>query len=178
MWDDETNSLYYSDYYGDSIFRYAYEENRTYRATVTNGSIIGFILPIDGDTEHFVAGMGRTAGIIRWDGQSSKATREDDLFNIAPNTNLLGVGVGPNNEIYGGGLSHRFCGIPANLSFYEYTNELRSVNRRLKSTTGIEINEKRNILYHLDSCTKTILGYDYNSQNGALCKTMNRSNAR
>lgn len=77
-----------------------------------------------------------------------------------------------NGDFYTGGFTSLLCSNPRNLSLYQYTpeGELYSYGGHYKTTIGLALDERRNIFYHLDSCTDTLTALDYDPNNGRLCK--------
>lgn len=85
-WDEHTQSLYYNDVEG-VIFRYDYNENKVYSATVDGEPVIGFIIPVANSTktsalDEYALGLGRRVGIVHWDGVSPKATIGPIAFEV------------------------------------------------------------------------------------------------
>lgn len=172
FWDKNTNSLYFGDLFGKAFYRYDYDGDEVFKATVDGDHGISFILPVDGRKDRFLVGADGTAIMIDWDGESSKATKVKDVFSIAENTFVDAAVVGPNNNIIAGGFGAALCKNAPDLALYEYTNDkqLYSLDSHYTSTIGLAINTKWNILYQLDACEKHINAFDYNPKNGDLCK--------
>lgn len=174
FWDDDTNSVYYADFFGGAFYRYSYDEDKVYRMTVDDKRFTTFIQPIAGRKNHFLIGLGGTATIIKWDGHSPKATKVKDVFSITPNTNLNALMVDPKNNIVAGGFSNLFCANPVNLLMFHYDSQEKGLYTydgfRYKTTIGLVLNEKKNVLYHLDACANILTAFDYNPKTGDICK--------
>lgn len=141
--------------------------------TVDGTSFGSFIQPIAGRKNRFLIAMNEKAVVINWDGHSSKGTVVKEVFSAEKDTNLDGFTVGPNNDFFTGNFANDFCASDADLPVYQYladSDELKTVATGYKSTTGLIMNEKTKTLYHLDSCTKTLSAFDYDSKNRRICK--------
>lgn len=173
FWDDATNSVYYNDLFGRAFYRYSYDKNKVYKTVVDKYSFATFIQPIQGRKNRFLVGLNGTVVKIKWNGRSSTATRVRDIFTIAPKTNFNSFTVGPNNDFITGGFGNAFCANPSNVSLYQYdavNDDLISSVSRGRSIIGLVVNEKKNILYLLEACTKVLYAYDYDAVNRDLCK--------
>lgn len=172
FWNEDTNSLNFVDLFGKAIYRYDYYADELYKATIDQLNWVSFALPIEGQRNRYLVGSNDTALLIDWDGKSSTVTKVREVFNIEANTYLNAVAIGLNGELITGGFGAAFCMNTANLSFYQFSEdgELSSSSGHHKSTIGLEINTAENILYQLDACQKHINAFDYNPQNGDLCK--------
>lgn len=173
IWDDDTNSLYYVDQFSGSFLRYSVDDDAVYTATVTGQTgLSGFLAPIQGQRNRFLASLNDQVFVMKWDGVSTTATKEKTVFTVKPTFNVDGVYVSPTNDIFVGGFNSNFCQSPANLSLNQYTRdkELIQPASGFTTTVGIVLNEKLNILYQLDPCGRTLYGYNYNPWTGRICK--------
>lgn len=158
--------------FGKAYYRYSLDEDKVYKLVVDSSAYAGFIMPIEGRKNRFLIGFNGTAVMIKWDGISSTATRVKNVFSIAADTILGGIMVTANNEFFAGGFTSALCTQLPTLSLYEYTQnkDLVTVFTYFKSTIGLALNEKKNVLYHLDTCTKQISAFDYDPSDGHLCE--------
>lgn len=173
MWSDYTESVYFVDIIGHKICRYSPGENTVYKATIDNGNYTGYISPIDGEPNSYIVGTDNLAVKVNWDGSSPTATKGDTLFEIEPGTNFLTLFVSPNNSsMYFGGYKTTFCRDHEDLPLYYYTPSKGKsvVASNFKSITGLALDEKRNVLYVMDSCGTAASAFDFDPTDGSLCK--------
>lgn len=182
-WDDCTQSIYYVDLFADrsqiSIFRYDYEEDRTYAASIVGQAHPTFILPFSSECDkfknRFAVGISHNTEVVEWDGRSPTANIVGTLFGAESNVPGSTWNVARPSEdgiFYGGTFrSDAFCSGPPNSSVYRYTKDKGLVRlfTGTISTLGLASDVKRNMLYHIDTCTKTITGYQLDSK-GDICK--------
>lgn len=97
FWDCKRQSLFYCDALAlnntATIWRYDTKQNLFYGCRVPNEGPAGFCFPLRGERNKYVAGFGRCAYIIKWNGCSSDAHKLETVFCIDNNypTHLFGV---------------------------------------------------------------------------------------
>lgn len=165
-------SLYYVDMIGRTLHRYSYDEDRVFTTKVVdNTGYAGFLLPIQNRRNRFIAGFGRRATIINWDGVSPTATKERDLFAVPPHTNLNGLLVSPENDLYTGNYADNLCYAPPHQSVFGYlrNGQFGTLSTDFGSTVGMVLIEATNTVYHVDSCKSAIVSFKWNRHTGQLC---------
>lgn len=170
FWDAKTKNVYFADVFNNLIARYSYEENKVYVATIADATFPGFIMPVDGCPNRYLIGTSNTAILAHWDGRSSTATKERDVFSIPDG--LISATVSPTNDIYVGSYGTKLCSEPRRISLYEYSKYgcLESVADNFVSSVGSALDEKARIFYQLDACRKSITAFNWNHETGRLCK--------
>lgn len=185
-WDASTQSLYYIDNndIDARIFRYDNKKDETFSASVINATTsIKFILPIKGKINHFLIGTKNKAAVIKWNGKSEEAiiiriafevdcTRrfQENSFSIAK--------ADPKGRIYAGTRSLDSCidyykFLPTGVLYrYEKNKFVKRIHRKIYNSNGLTWNRKLNKMYFIDSCAHNIIEYDYNRENGGLCKLL------
>lgn len=178
-WDDLTQNLYFIDIYGGTVNRYCFTENKTYSANIENEDVIGFIVPVEGNNNEFVVGIGRRIGVIHWDGKSktSKVVRivgeveKDPKFK----TNRFNDGKCDRfGRIYAGTMRLEECGdiFDAQMgSFYKYakdTNNFEKLRENISVSNGLCWNDQLNKFYYIDSCTLDVKEFDYDPKTGRI----------
>jgi gluconolactonase len=85
-WDEQSQSLFYNDIYGDkqSISRFSYNENKTYNAVIPGHPVISFIIPVHDTKDQFIVGSGKKIVLIQWDGKSSQASVVKTVGEVEP----------------------------------------------------------------------------------------------
>lgn len=89
-WDETHQSLFYNDIYGKlaSIFRYDYNENKVYAATIDlEEPVVGFIIPQANTLNKYVIGLGKRVGVVQWDGKSNTAILGQIAFELNEDEN-------------------------------------------------------------------------------------------
>lgn len=98
-WDQASQSLYYVDIFGKAIHKYTPSTNQHTTAVLGNssksqtnafvrnqhfiaGKHVGFIVPVEGKSDQFVVGLGRTIALVTWDGVSQEASRVEVLAEV------------------------------------------------------------------------------------------------
>lgn len=178
-WDAATRSLYYVDIAGknSSINRYAFDDDRVYRATIDGAPNLRFILPINCGQNYFLVGIGLKAVKVQWDGRSPKATVLSTLFEIDENpTNLINdVKTDASGRFYGGTNSVDPCDDTKTPTggFYTYNKQELSLHKffgNVAISNGLTWVEQTSKFYYVDSCTYDIKEFDYNAETGNLSK--------
>lgn len=169
-WNAITKSMYFADVFNNLIARYSYEEDRVYLASIADAALLGFIMPVDGCPDQYLIGANDTAILAHWDGRSSTATKQRDVFSIPDG--LIGATVSPTSDIFFGSYGAKFCSEPPKISLYEYSKcgRLESVANNFVTSVGSAIDENAGKFYQLDACQKSITVFNLNRETGRLCK--------
>ncbi|XP_055588960.1 regucalcin [Uranotaenia lowii] len=177
-WCIERQSLYYNDIYGGTIHRYDYAQNVTYTAKIDGYPVIGFIIPVKNSHTEFIIGTDRKLTLIDWDGVSEKASfvrtvgevefdKLDNRFNDAK--------VDPKGRFYGGTMRLEEKGDIFEMrlgTFYRYDakkKEFVCLKKSIGVSNGLCWNEKKNLLYYIDSCDLDVKEYHVD-ENGDISK--------
>lgn len=83
-WDEDQQSLYYCDVYGNesALLRYDFNEDKVYTAGIDGETVTPFVIPVANTADQFAVGLGRRVAIVKWDGKSPKATFESLTFEV------------------------------------------------------------------------------------------------
>ncbi|XP_055321939.1 uncharacterized protein LOC129577983 [Sitodiplosis mosellana] len=172
IWESSSQSLYYVDFLGSSsnpiIFRYDFEEDKIYSASIAGQQYPSFILPIKSKNKTqnlFAVGVGHFTEIVEWDGRSPTANIVSRLFGVEESDSTSGVATARTSDegIFYGGTHHTtFCSGPKNSSFYTYTKMkgLQQLFTGTQTTDGLTF--YKDILYHFDPCSKVIKQFRLN----------------
>lgn len=184
-WDADAQSLYYNDIYGNeaSILRYDFNENKTYSATIDGEPVVSFIIPVAGTTDQFAIGIGRRVGVVQWDGKSPKAKLVRIALEVEQSpkfkTNRFNdAKADPTGRFYGGTMRLEDCGDlfeSPNGTLYKYAvgEEVTKLRENVFVSNGLAWNTKTNKFYFIDSCTLSVIEFDYDPKTGNLCKSNN-----
>lgn len=179
VWDDCTQSIYYIDYFATknqpSIFRYDYNEDKKYSAYFDGQSRPIFIIPArecKPDRKLFIIGVNQYAGLIEWDGKSSRVKVIGPLLDIADDDRSGAIAFAQQNEnghFFFSTSNTKFCGRRANSSLFSYSveNGVKHLAGGFAMTTGLAFHSGK--IYHIDSCKRIIIEFHTDST-GNICK--------
>lgn len=174
VWDSKSQSAYATDFVSlpdvNSIFRYDYNTQIFYAATISGEISPSFIWPIEGCNDEFVAGLDGVIKLIRWNGVSPTATVIRTVLTAYGHMNyFLADRAG---RLFFGTLNNTlFCAANNDYAFYRYSKgSVTKLIGGLKTTTGLAIDYNRNKFYHADACSYEISKFDYDPKTGDICK--------
>lgn len=182
-WDEHYQSLYYCDVHGGSIFRYDYNAEKTYSATVDDEHVVAFIIPVanttkTSDYDEYALGLGRRVGIVHWDGVSAKAVIGPIAFEVEENkenNRWNAAKADPVGRFYGGTMRSEKCGgldeVAAG-SLYKYIkgDGVYELVDNIYVSNGLAWDQEKNKLYYIDSCKYDVKEYDWDPSTGDICK--------
>lgn len=171
IWDSRGNgSVCYVDLFGKAAYRYDFGTDKVYQLIIDNEHRIGLLAPVGNAPNQYIVGLGNTATVINWDGQSSSATRLRDLFTVAPNIGLTSLSVSPENDLYVGNYASTFCGEPQNLPVYDFLRDgqFAEDGSGFMNTAGLFL--LNDTVYQVDACKVSLSAFDWNPSNGRLCE--------
>ncbi|KAG4069833.1 hypothetical protein HA402_006848 [Bradysia odoriphaga] len=146
-----------------------------YKAVVETNFTISFLFPAREVVNQFLVGAGNTIILVEWDGLSDTAKLVKVVCEVEASTgNIMNHAVaGPLGEFIFGTFAPKLCGANVTQGVYQLKlNKFNSVVKTLftdvKVTSGVAIDEKRSVLYHLDGCLQELTVYDRNFITGDL----------
>lgn len=179
-WDIKVQSLYYVDIFGETtpaIFRYDPKSGIIYKATIKDSSApLGFITPIENSTDEFVVGAGHKLTLIKWDGVSEEATIVKEISEVDADNESNRINDGkcdPFGRLFFGTMGDETSNLKENPTgaLFNYKN---ASSAKLRGGVGIgnglAWNEKLGKFYYIDSVTRDIKVFDYDSSSGNICK--------
>ncbi|XP_037052276.1 putative sugar lactone lactonase YvrE [Bradysia coprophila] len=175
VWDPRVSSTYFVDHYSNNCYRYSWIEDRMYKATVETNFTISFLFPSREAVNQFLVGAGNTIILVEWDGASETAKLVKVVCEVEANTgNIMNHAVASQfGELIFGTFAPKLCGANVTQGVYQLErNKNQSVVKTLftdvKVTSGVAIDEKLSVLYHLDGCLQELTAYDRNVITGDL----------
>lgn len=177
-YDIGSKNLYYVDIAAAAIFRYNLETKKIFKATIkdNDSQLLGFITPIEGTTDKFIVGAGRNLTVIRWDGESEYAQVEKVLVAVDsefPLNRINDAKCDPFGRLFFGTMGDENSDLKNHPtgSLFRYENG-SAINLRTSVgiSNGLAWNEKLGKFYYIDSVTRNVKEYDYDSSNGNICK--------
>lgn len=178
VWDSRNSSIYFVDHYTNFCFRYSLYEEKMYKATVETNFTISFIFPSQQSAKIFFVGAGNTIILVEWNGTADKAKFIKLVSEVEPSTgNIMNHAVaGPLGELLFGTFPPLLCSGNATQGLYQYKKYksytvVKTLFTDVYITSGVAIDERLNILYHLDGCAQELTVYDRDYHTGDLCNT-------
>lgn len=178
-WDIETQSLYYVDIYGGSVFRYDYKEKKIYKCQIVGENMVSFITPVHSNNtkDEFVIGVGRRIALIKWDGKATETKIHKILFTVEddkPDNRFNDAKCDPKGRLFAGTMRLEilegdiFSFHEGNL--YRYSNEkgLVKVKNNVGISNGLDWNTNLKKMYFIDSVDMNVVELDYNEVTGDI----------
>ncbi|XP_070506113.1 regucalcin-like isoform X2 [Chironomus tepperi] len=174
-YDVKSQNLYYVDIEAPAIFRYSLETGKIFKATIKdNNSQLGFITPIAGKTDEFVVGAGHDLTVIKWNGESEEATVQTVLVTVQselPINRINDAKCDPHGRLFFGTMGDTTTNLKDHPTgfFYRYDNPNATVLRdSVGISNGLAWDEKLGKFYYIDSVTRNVKVYDYESSTGHI----------
>lgn len=174
-WDQASQKLYFVDIEDQKILRYDPATGVANFAVVGNGPV-GFVIPVQGARNKFVAGSATDVVLVSWDGEknvtkcapqtlaTAESNRAETRFNDAK--------ADASGRLWAGTMGLLKDGVfPPNVgSLYSLDADL-TLKKHVTSVTisnGLAWNSDNDTLYYIDSPTYQIVAFNYNAQTGAI----------
>lgn len=177
-WDAGSKSLFYVDIVAPAIFRYDTKNGEIYKATIKDNETLplGFIIPIEGTTDEFIVGAGRELTVIKWNGKSGQATVVKVIGEVEKDfaaNRINDAKCDPHGRLYFGTIGDENTNLKENPTGALYRFDNSSIVK-LKGLVGVgnglTWDEKVGKFYYIDSVTRDVKVFDYDSSNGNICK--------
>lgn len=179
-YEPKTNSLYFNDGIGQyRLLRYDLTEKKMYKAKIP-GMVgrLGFCLPIEGHPNKYLTGYEHDLVIVKWDGKSETAEIQCKQLRVVNDVSGDYVHDGradSHGRLYVGSIRDDMCNPnstapPGSLFRSDNGKDVHKLVPDLTIANDIVIDEKRNILYVVETCSTTIRAFDWNPHTGAVCK--------
>lgn len=173
FYDPLTNCLYMVDLIGKDGYKYSIADD-VMRTVNVNGVTIsqpGFLMPIEGSDDEYAITTGNSVIKFIWDGVSPTGTYDQTVFSVPPDTLINGAMAMPTNYFYVANYGPKYCAnesVTHNIYGFS-SNGMTTQMNRLISTVGMAYAD--GVMYNLDACTGILWGSDWNSADGAMCKS-------
>nr|XP_003701165.1 PREDICTED: regucalcin-like [Megachile rotundata] len=173
-WDDRTQKLYFVDIEAQKICRFCPVTEQLTCINIERGPV-GFAIPVQGEPDKLVAGVATGFVLINWDGQTN--------ITKSPPETLATVDTDRNGTRWNDGKadsSGRFWGgtigpevndvvIPNQASFYRIDSTLKPKRELIvTNSNGLAWNLQDNTLYYIDTPTRQVAAFDFDSINGII----------
>ncbi|XP_031772663.1 regucalcin [Apis florea] len=174
-WDSISQKLYYVDIYAQKVFRFDPASGIVTSVFIENGPV-GFVVPVEGCTDKFVAGCGIDFVLFSWNSEKSLENCIAQILISADSdrieTRLNDGKVDSSGRLWAGTMGHEKNGIfPPNVgSLYSIGNDfkLKKQISPVSISNGLAWNPNNDIFYYIDSLSYQIMAYNYNSQTGII----------
>ena len=174
-YDVKSQNLYYVDIVAPAIFRYSLETGKIFKATIKdNNLLLGFITPIEGKTDEFVVGAGHDLTVIKWDGESEEAIVLKVLVTVDsnfPKNRINDAKCDPKGRLFFGSMGDTSTNLKEHPTgfLYRFDNPNATMLRdSVGISNGLAWNEKLGKFYYIDTITRNVKAYDYESSTGHI----------
>lgn len=175
----KSGNLYFCDILESVIFRYDYNTDKCYKASVEGepSTKIGFIVPVEGKSDQFVIGLGPRLVLIQWDGVSALAKRVKVLTEVDQDVKVTRFNDGkvdPHGRIFSGTMMSEENGdifTARKGTFYRFvsrTGKCVPLKSKICISNGLAWDETRKRFYYIDSADYEVKEYDYNAATGDI----------
>ncbi|KZC11422.1 Regucalcin, partial [Dufourea novaeangliae] len=172
-WDCDSKQLYFVDIFAQKLFRYNPSTSTLTSAFIENGPV-GFIVPVDGVPNKFIAGSSTDIVLVTWDGKDISKCETKTLLTVGDRTETRwnDAKVDSTGRLWGGtmSLSRTEEFPPDKGSFYSIDNDLvlKTQVTPVTISNGVAWSLNEDTLYYIDSPSLQIVAYNYNSQTGVI----------
>ncbi|KAJ2950863.1 hypothetical protein O0L34_g5222 [Tuta absoluta] len=173
-WDERVQALYFVDINSCTIHKYEPATGEHSR-TKLDGRV-GFIVPLESASDHFVVGVERKFLVIQWDGGNgtpAKVIKELAEVDLEQPTNRINDGkCDPRGRLYAGTMGKE--NPPGNFQkhagslFRLEGTKLTTLANRIGISNGLAWDVSRKAMYYTDSLEENIRRYDYNVETGEI----------
>ncbi|CAG9787984.1 unnamed protein product [Diatraea saccharalis] len=172
-WDAAHQVLYFVDIVNCTLYRY---KPATGEQTKTKlGDVVGFVVPIEGTSDQFVAGVKREFQVVQWDGTDGSAPRVlrtlGEVDQQRPANRINDGKADPRGRLFAGTMGEDSPGQFAmnKGSLYRLDGpKMKKVAEGVTVSNGLawDLNEKA--MYYIDSIEQNIRRYDYDVDTGEI----------
>jgi len=173
-WDAENQCLYFVDILKKSINKYVPSTKKHTKAVIGLNQV-SFLIPVKGEKNKFLIGLGRQLAVVTWDGESENVSNIETLVEVENESETKDnrfndgkcdssgrlwagtMGANPRQEVVRRGSLYTFQKgkITKNLSNIGISN-------------GLAWSDDNKKMYYIDSITGCIESYDYDINNGKI----------
>lgn len=147
---------------------------------ISDGKIISIVIPVKGKNDKFLVAVDETLTVITWDGESTKPQNAEVIAKVEERDNLPirfnDAKVDPTGLLWIGTLSHDMTKNEFNKgagSLYSFSKKDKKLVEHLDGLTianGLAWSSDLKNMYYIDTPTKRVDVFDYNSKEGKICK--------
>jgi len=174
-WDHRTQKLYFVDIYNQYIRRLDPATGVVTSAYIDHGPV-GVAVPVDDTTDQIVAGSGKDAVLVTWDGDSDEADVEVKVLchldSEQAETRANDGKVDSTGRFWIGTMGNEVNGqvAPNQGTLYRVDDNLQPEKEisPVSISNGLAWNIEDNVFYYIDSPTRQVAAYDYDPNNGTI----------
>ncbi|XP_017754936.1 PREDICTED: regucalcin-like [Eufriesea mexicana] len=174
-WDCISQNLYFVDIFAQKVFRFDPATGSITSAFIENGPV-GFVIPIEGSTNKFVAGSGLDFVLFSWNENKDLVKCTPQVLSTVESnrieTRWNDGKADSSGRLWAGTMGFEKDGVfPSNVgSLYSIGNDLIFKKRvtPVSISNGLAWNSNNDTLYYIDSLTYQIMAYNYDSQTGTI----------
>ncbi|XP_071559184.1 regucalcin isoform X1 [Temnothorax nylanderi] len=174
-WDERTQKLYFVDIYNQYIRRLDTATGVVTSAYIANGTV-SVVVPVDDSTNQLVAGVGKNAVLVTWDGDSDQSEVPvkllSSLESARAQTRTNDGKVDSAGRFWIGTMANEIDGqiAPNQGTLYRVDDDLKSVKEisPVSISNGLAWNIEDDTFYFIDTPTRMVAAYDYDPNNGKI----------
>jgi gluconolactonase len=165
-WNADKNELYYVDISGQHVHRYVPGTGEHARVRIAQERVT-LVVPVQGQENKYVIGVGRTLQLMDWDGRSATPTSLTTMYTVEPENpgNRWNDGkCDTRGRLWAGTMNDNlFTG-----NLYRVTNNIQTVIRDVGISNGIAWNKANTLMYYIDTPTRKVDVFDFNDEQGTI----------
>lgn len=168
-WNATKQELLYVDISGQAVHRYVPGTGEHTQVRIDQERVT-LVVPVEGQDNKYVVGVGRTLQLMEWDGKTTTPTSLSGMFSVEPNN--------PGNRFNDGKCDARgrlWAGTmndnDFSANFYRVdTNSIQTVQTNVGISNGIAWNRDSTLMYYIDTPTNKVDVFDFNLEQGTIRK--------
>ncbi|CAL8113459.1 unnamed protein product [Orchesella dallaii] len=164
-WNADKQELYYVDITGQFVNRYVPATGERTRARIDQGEV-SMVMPVQGQENRYVIGVGKTLQLMEWDGRSTTPTSLTTMFTVEPDNPGISFNDGKcdtKGRLWAGTFSAQPIA-----SLYRVTNTIQQVVSNVGTSNGIAWNKANTLMYYIDTPTRKVDVFDFNDEEGTI----------
>jgi len=179
-WDEKRQQLYYVDILAKTVHRYdpktLEEHNVVIQEKGEGHDSVSLVVPIEGEPNKFLVGVGRSLRVLEWDGKSSKATSLKTLHVVDdgnPHGRFNDGKCDSAGRLWAGTMGYE--PVPGELDekkgwLYKLdkNGKLTSHVDKIDIANGLAWSPDNTVFYYIDTFTYRVDAFDYNHAEGTI----------
>ncbi|KAJ8944500.1 hypothetical protein NQ318_011758 [Aromia moschata] len=175
-WDEETQSLYFVDIFGESIHKYVPATKKHTKAIIGTNHV-SIIIPVKGQKDKFVISIGREIALVTWDGESETVSEVKKLYEVDNNPDTIDNRFNdgkcdPSGRLWAGtmGIEPENGHVQPEMgSLFSFENKkVTSHLNKIGISNGLAWSTELKKFYYIDSFKGRVEEYDFDIESGTI----------
>jgi len=165
-WNAAKQELLYVDITGQNVHRYVPATGEHTQVHINQGEA-ALVVPVEGEANKYIVGVGRSLLLMEWDGRSTEPTSLTNMFTVEPDQ--------PDNSWNDGKCDSKgrlWAGtMNANnpvANLYRVTDTIQRVQSGIGISNGISWSSDNRLMFYQDSATGKVDVFDFDNEAGAI----------